>query len=141
MTDQPKRRGRPPKVRDAPFGPAHDAEERYLASRAEHEAWAASLVPEPMASPPGAVQQSKPLADATMTSDEAHVDALTATDAWPDLTVTQFESWRAGRADPVPTQRYRFKGGAMQQAWQHPTGVQWRPLPIVPADAPDWEDA
>jgi hypothetical protein len=47
---------------------------------------------------------------------------------------------------PFPTSAMRIKAEALgmhtlQQAWRHATGTQWRPLPVVPADAPDWEDA
>lgn len=44
--------------------------------------------------------------------------------------------------DPHPTPRLRHKAGVgVQQAWQHAHGTQWRPLPVVAADAPDWEEA
>ena len=46
-----------------------------------------------------------------------------------------------GFAPSRPTQCLRIKAGALQQAWQHATGTQWRQVPVVPADAPDWEDA
>lgn len=40
----------------------------------------------------------------------------------------------------VATTRLRVKGAFIQQAWQHPNGIQWRTLPVVSADAPDWEE-
>lgn len=41
----------------------------------------------------------------------------------------------------MPTPRLRHKPGAgLQQAWQHATGLEWRPVPTVAADAADWED-
>lgn len=36
--------------------------------------------------------------------------------------------------------RYSMEGAFIQQAWQHPNGIQWRTLPVVSADAPDWEE-
>lgn len=42
---------------------------------------------------------------------------------------------------PMPTVRLRVKAGTVQQAFRHPTGTEWRPLPVVPESAPDWEDA
>ena len=43
---------------------------------------------------------------------------------------------------PFPTLRLRHKPGVgLQQAWQHATGQEWRPVPTVAADAADWEDA
>ena len=42
---------------------------------------------------------------------------------------------------PWPTHRLRIRAGAIQQAWQHPTGIEWRAVPVVPDNAPDWEDA
>lgn len=42
----------------------------------------------------------------------------------------------------MPTTRLRHKPGVgIQQAWQHPAGIEWRSLPVVAADAPDWEGA
>ncbi len=38
-----------------------------------------------------------------------------------------------------PTTRLRLKAGRIQQAWQHHNGTQWRDLPAVADDAPDWE--
>lgn len=44
---------------------------------------------------------------------------------------------------PRPTEALRLKrvGGSLmlQRAWRHPTGLEWRPVEIVPASAPDWE--
>jgi hypothetical protein len=44
----------------------------------------------------------------------------------------------------VPTAALRFKrfAGAtlLQQAWRHPGGTEWRTVPMVPEQAPDWED-
>ena len=45
-----------------------------------------------------------------------------------------------GTREPTPTARIRIRAGVVQQAWQHPTGIEWRPLPVVPDTAPDWED-
>ena len=42
---------------------------------------------------------------------------------------------------PQPVPYFRIKAGAIQQAFAHPTGTQWRALPVVAPDAPDWEDA
>lgn len=83
MSDQPKRRGRPPKVRVETF----------------------RGIPVPL----------KPFGDPAA----------------------------GGGASTVcePTCVLRIKAGALQQAWQHATGTQWRQVPVVPADAPDWEDA
>jgi hypothetical protein len=64
--------------------------------------------------------------------------------ALPPLT---FDFWeklaeiRAAYAAAEPTPRIRMKSGVgLQQAWRYATGTQWRTLPVVPADAPDWED-
>ena len=44
---------------------------------------------------------------------------------------------------PRPTEAFRLKrvdGVLMlQRAWRHPDGLEWRPVEIVPASAPDWE--
>lgn len=47
------------------------------------------------------------------------------------------------KADPYPqpVADLRIKAGRLQRAWQHPTGTQWRDVPVVPESAPDWEDA
>ena len=52
-------------------------------------------------------------------------------DPWAELSNIRNDS---------PTPRLRVKDGAIQQAWQHPNGIQWRTLPVVSADAPDWEE-
>ena len=44
------------------------------------------------------------------------------------------------RDAPTPLPRMRLRAGQVQQAWQHPTGIEWRPLPVAPDTAPDWED-
>lgn len=41
----------------------------------------------------------------------------------------------------MATIRLRLKAGTLQQAWQHPTGTQWRDVPAVADSAPDWEDS
>lgn len=51
------------------------------------------------------------------------------------------DPWSAVRAVPTPTTRIRVRAMVLQQAWQYPDGVQWRTLPVVAPDAPDWEDA
>lgn len=51
------------------------------------------------------------------------------------------DPWSAIRS-PTPTARLRHKPGVgLQQAWQHATGLEWRAVPTVAADAADWEDA
>lgn len=57
--------------------------------------------------------------------------------------------WGAGKTvtfapikprEATATMRLRVKDGLIQQAWQHENGIQWRTLPVVSADAPDWEE-
>ena len=44
-------------------------------------------------------------------------------------------------AEPCePTGVLRVKDGHIQQMWLYLTGRRWRALPVVPSDAPDWED-
>ena len=55
--------------------------------------------------------------------------------AWVD------DPWSATRAQsPYPTRHMRIRAGVIEQAWQHPAGIAWRPLPVVPDDSPEWED-
>lgn len=49
--------------------------------------------------------------------------------------------WGFTVCEPRPLARFRRKGGVLQRAWQHPTGTQWRDVPAVADDAPDWEDS
>jgi hypothetical protein len=44
-------------------------------------------------------------------------------------------------APPPEPLRLRVKAGLLQQAVRHPTGWQWVLVPVVGAEAPDWEDA
>lgn len=44
-------------------------------------------------------------------------------------------------APPPEPVRLRVKAGTLQQAVRHPAGWQWVPVPVVAADAQDWEDA
>lgn len=52
------------------------------------------------------------------------------------------KSYATAMGIPQPTRRLRHKPGVgIQQAWTHHNGTEWRVLPVVPASAPDWEDA